>query len=92
MQEMFGRLQTSCHIQTQPEQLVITCTHSCRRFLVGTGAQVSVISAIWMNKRVISTFQPLQADNGTLILTFGVLIVPLHFGGRRPLLCTSHTS
>ena len=61
----------------------MTCTISGRRFQVDTGAQVSVISATWMNKRAGSICQPLQAANGTSILTFGGRIVPSHFGGRR---------
>ena len=64
----------------QQQQPVITCTKSGRRFLADTGAQVSVIHAIWMNKRAGSTCQPLQAANSTPILTFGARIVPLHFG------------
>ena len=90
---MFGKLQTSCHIQTQPEKMWVNgkC-HICwphinlllhvqtlvAFFIVDTGAQVSVIPATWMNKRAGSTCQPLQAANGIPILTFGALSVLEH--------------
>ena len=63
-------------------QLFITDTKSRRRFLVDTGAQVSVVPATWFDKRSGETGPPLQAANGTHISTYGSRNVPLYFNNR----------
>lgn len=55
---------------------------SKRRFLVDTGAQVSVTPASSAEKVSGTTGPPLQAANGSSIATYGSRVVPLRFGNR----------
>ena len=86
IRETDKRVNGTCHLRW-PAAIAtcFTCTHSGRRFLLDTGAQVSVIPATWMNKRAGSTYQPVHVSNRTHppILTFGARIVPLQFVGCR---------
>ncbi|GFR58397.1 retrovirus-related Pol polyprotein [Elysia marginata] len=53
-----------------------------RRFLVDTGAQVSVVPATWFERRSSQSGSPLQAANGTSIPKYGSRNVPLCFNHR----------
>ncbi|GFS16789.1 retrovirus-related Pol polyprotein [Elysia marginata] len=55
---------------------------SIRRFLVDTGAQVSVAPATWFERRSGQPGSPLHAANGTSIPTYGSRNVPLCFNHR----------
>ncbi|KAK3724678.1 hypothetical protein RRG08_041160 [Elysia crispata] len=72
----------SASVGPRDPQLFITDTKSGRRFLVDTGAQVSVVPATWFDKRSGETGPPLQAANGTHISTYGSRNVPLYFNNR----------
>lgn len=63
-------------------QLFVTDIKSKQRFLVDTGAQVSVTPASWAERTSGATGPPLQAANGTTIATYGSKVIPLHFGDR----------
>ena len=62
-------------------QLFITDVNTGRRFLVDTGAQVSVIPPTWFERHQIQCAPPppLQAANGTSITTYGSRNVSLRF-------------
>ncbi|GFR61859.1 retrovirus-related Pol polyprotein [Elysia marginata] len=60
-------------------QLYITDINTGRRFLVDTGAQVSVIPPTWFDKHHGQCGPPLQAANGTSIATYGSRNVTLRF-------------
>ena len=55
---------------------------SNRCFLVDTGAEVSVIAATLIDKRLNPIGRPFSAANGTPILTYGTRTVSLHIAGR----------
>ena len=57
-------------VDPRDPQLFIT-DKSSRRFLVDTGAQISVIPATPFDKNAGPSGPPLQAANGTSILTYG---------------------
>ncbi|GFO17447.1 retrovirus-related pol polyprotein [Plakobranchus ocellatus] len=63
-------------------QLFVTDEKSKRRFLVDTGAQVSVTPASWADKVSGATGPKLQAANGSSIATYGSRVVHLHLGNR----------
>ncbi|GFS22483.1 retrovirus-related Pol polyprotein [Elysia marginata] len=63
-------------------QLFVTDSNTGRRFLVDTGAQVSVVPATWFERRSGQSGSPLQAANGTSIPTYGSRNVPLCFNHR----------
>ena len=69
-------------VGSRDPQLFITDTKSGRRFLVDTGAQVSVVPATWYDKRTSQAGPPLQAANGTPITTYGSRQVRLCFNNR----------
>ena len=77
------RFNSKCHLRWATATVTCYYMYPFRRFLVYTGAHVSVIPVTWINKRAGSTCQPIQAANCTPILTSGASSVPLHFGGRR---------
>ena len=54
-----------------------------RRFLVDTGAHVSVVPASRLDRRTEATKQQLQAANGASITTYGARNALLHFGNYR---------
>ena len=56
------------------QQLIITDTSRNRRYIVDTGAQVSVILASYIDRRSVATTGPLQAN--------GSSIASLYFCGR----------
>ncbi|GFO16288.1 transposon ty3-g Gag-Pol polyprotein [Plakobranchus ocellatus] len=60
-------------------QLFLTDRNTGRRFLVDTGAQVSVIPPTWFDKHHGQHGPPLQAANGTSISTYGSRNVSLRF-------------
>lgn len=67
-------------------QLLLCDELSGRKFLVDTGAQVSILPASNTQKNskiAISTSQQLQAANGTPILSYGTISTKVAFGGRR---------
>ncbi|GFR71912.1 retrovirus-related Pol polyprotein [Elysia marginata] len=57
-------------------------SHSGRRFLVDTGAQVSAVPASQFDRKSGPNDNPLQAANGTTIATYGSRNVSLCFNGR----------
>ena len=61
-------------------QLFITDCISKRRFLVDTGAQVSVTPASDIDKQSGIQGPPLQAANSSTVTTYGARVVSLHFG------------
>ncbi|RUS78761.1 hypothetical protein EGW08_013477 [Elysia chlorotica] len=75
---------TSTRPTSEPKisQLFVTDEKSKRRFLVDTGAQVSVTPASWADKVSGTTGPNLQAANGSSIATYGSRVVHLHFGNR----------
>ena len=62
--------------------LSITDKHSGQCYLVDTGAQVSVVPATWLDKRSGPIGTPLQAANGTPILTYGARNALLNINNR----------
>ncbi|GFR81273.1 transposon Ty3-G Gag-Pol polyprotein [Elysia marginata] len=60
-------------------QLFLTDLNTGHRFLVDTGAQVSVIPPTWFDRHHGQHGPPLQAANGTSISTYGSRTVPLRF-------------
>ena len=60
----------------------MTNSNSNHRFLVDTGAQVSVIPATFLDRRSGTATQHLEAANGTAIATYGARNVPLRFGKK----------
>lgn len=56
---------------------------SKRRFLVDTGAQVSVIPATWLDRRQRSSNMSLKAANGTSIPTYGVRNITIRLKDRN---------
>ncbi|GFR67612.1 transposon Ty3-G Gag-Pol polyprotein [Elysia marginata] len=77
-----------CFAATRPtseskiSQLFVTYEKSKRRFLVDTGAQVSVTPASWADKVSGATGPNFQAANGSSIATYGSRVVHLHFDNR----------
>ena len=77
-----------CFAATRPtsepkiSQLFVTDEKSKRRFLVDTGAQVSVTPASWADKVSGATGPNLQAAKGSSIATYGSRVVHLHFSNR----------
>ena len=63
--------------------LFICDKNSGRRFLVDTGAEVSVLPATNIDTRTNPCGQALQAANGSTIRTYGTRMVPLYIGTRR---------
>ena len=63
--------------------LFIFDKNSGRRFLVDTGAEVSVLPATNIVARTKPCGQALQAANGSTIRTYGTRMVPLYIGTRR---------
>ena len=60
----------------------MTDSNSNHRFLVDTGAQVSVIPATFLDRRSGTATQHLEAANGTAIATYGARNVPLRYGKK----------
>ena len=56
---------------------------SGRRFLVDTGAEVSVLPATGLDTRTNPTGSSLKAANGSTITTYGVRTAKLHFGTHQ---------
>ena len=56
---------------------------SGRRFLVDTGAEVSVLPATGLDTRTNPTGSSLKAANGSTITTYGVRTTKLHFGTHQ---------
>ncbi|GFO09195.1 retrovirus-related pol polyprotein [Plakobranchus ocellatus] len=73
---------TSATSESKITQLFVTDEKSKRRFLVDTGAQVSVTPASWADKVSGATGPNLQAANGSSIATYGSRVVHLHLGNR----------
>ncbi|GFN74328.1 Pol polyprotein [Plakobranchus ocellatus] len=63
-------------------QLFVTDEKSKRRFLVDTGAQVSVTPASWADKVSGATGPKLKAANGSSIATYGSRVVHLRLSNR----------
>ena len=63
--------------------LFVTDRNSGRRFLVDTGAEVSVIPATGLDTRVDHHGPTLTAANGSRINTYGTRTIPLHFASRK---------
>ena len=63
--------------------LHITDRNSGRRFLVDTGAEVSVLPATGLDTRSASPGPSLVAANGSTIRTYGTRNVPLCIGARK---------
>jgi len=61
-------------------RLTIQDQRSGRKFLIDTGAQISVVPANWYDKRRTSPGPPLYAANGTTIGTYGSRDVSLKLG------------
>lgn len=66
-----------------PRLLYAWDRNSGRRYLVDTGAEISVLPASPSDRRQNPRGVPLRAANFTDIPTFGKRTVPLHFGNRR---------
>jgi len=66
----------------QHSQLVVTDGNSGRRFLIDTGAQVSVTPATWQEKRQGTSGPPLIAANGTNIPTYGARNISIKLHNR----------
>ena len=60
-------------------QLFITDVNTGRQFLVDTGPHVSVIPPTWFDRHHGQCDPPLQAANGTSIITYGSRYVSLCF-------------
>ncbi|GFO21026.1 retrovirus-related pol polyprotein [Plakobranchus ocellatus] len=73
---------TSATSESNMTQLFVTDEKSKRRFLVDTGAQVSVTPASWADKVSGATGPNLQAANRSSIATYGSRVVHLHLGNR----------
>ena len=58
-------------------------SRSGRRFLVDTGAEVSVLPATGLDTRIGQPGPPLKADNGSSITTYGVRPTKLRFASRE---------
>jgi cleavage and polyadenylation specificity factor subunit 1 len=58
--------------------LYVNDRKSGRRFLVDTGAEISVLPATGLNSRITSPTQPLLAANGSSIKTYGKYNLNLH--------------
>ena len=76
-------LATSSSIDPEIQQLIITDENTNRRFLIDTGAQVSVVPASWSDKHCSHHTPCLQAANGTSISTFGSYNSTLKFCGNN---------
>ncbi|KAK3873158.1 hypothetical protein Pcinc_021809 [Petrolisthes cinctipes] len=63
--------------------LYIWDRHSGRRFLVDTGAEVSVLPPSSTDTRSSKNGPPLTATNGSNIRTYGVHTIPLNFNSWR---------
>ena len=61
---------------------MVTDTNTNRRFLIDTGAQVSVIPASFIDRRTGATSTSLQAANGTSITTYGERHTSLCLGSK----------
>ncbi|GFR70800.1 retrovirus-related Pol polyprotein [Elysia marginata] len=77
-----------CFAATRPaseskiSQLFVTDEKSKRRFLIDTGAQVSVTPASWADKVSGAKRPNVQATNRFSIATYGSRVVHLHFDNR----------
>ena len=69
--------------QNQTRLLYAWDRHSGRRFLVDTGAEVSVFPASNKDRHSQSLETKLTAANGSDISTYGKRTIPLHFNNRR---------
>ena len=65
------------------QHIVVTANDTFLRFLVDSGAQVSVIPSSWLGRRSGPSDQHLQAENGTSIATYGMRNVLFHLGSHR---------
>ena len=66
------------------DSLLFVCdSHSGRRFLVNTGAEVSVLPATGLDTRIGEPGPSLKAANGSSIKTYGVHTTELHFASRQ---------
>lgn len=82
-----GKLQTgptvaSTSVGPCKLSLFVTDHKSGRRFLVDTGAQVSVIPATWHDKRAGACGQSLKAANGSSITTYGAQDTSISLNGH----------
>ncbi len=57
--------------------------HSGRKFLVDTGAEVSVLPTTGLDTRMCQTGSSLKAANGSSIQTYGVRTIQLHLASRQ---------
>ena len=69
--------------QNQTRLLYVWDRHSGQRFLVDTGAEVSVFPASNKDQHSQSLETKLTAANGSDISTYGKRTIPLHFNNRR---------
>ena len=65
------------------QQPIVLDINTGRRFLVDTGAQVSVVPASSLDRRSEATKQQLQEEKGTPITTYRACNARLHFGNHR---------
>ncbi|GFN87804.1 transposon ty3-g Gag-Pol polyprotein [Plakobranchus ocellatus] len=70
------------NVGVENDTTVRTDEKSKRRFLVDTGAQVSVTPASWADKGSGATGPKLQTANWSSIATYGSRVVHLHLGNR----------
>ena len=63
----------------QKAQLIISDSVSGRRYIIDTGAQVSVLPATWRDKQARTSGAPLLAANGSTINTYGALNTTIRF-------------
>ena len=75
-------LASTSRVGPRKSSLIVTDTRTGRRFLVDTGAQVSVIPATWRDKRTGPSEQTLKAANGSTISAYNVRESVIHLNGR----------
>lgn len=71
---------STCHISNPGKLLFVTDNNTRRRFLVDTGAQISVYPATRYDRQAGVAGPPLLAANGSKIKTFGKKTMSLCFG------------
>lgn len=69
----------------RPTLFLVSDRQTHVRFLIDTGAEVSVIPATSQDRKIKTTTNALQAANGTAITTYGEKSVTVDFGLRRTL-------
>ena len=69
--------------KSHEQQIVVTDNNSGRRFLVDTGARVSVVHSSRLDSPSGPSDQHIQTANGTSVATYGTRYVLLHLSNHR---------